>query len=559
MSIRKNQPQLKQARQQVMANTQILQNLIPPTVSYTTQGHVLIIGPEDLARLAADKLSTMASRVILANEAITNQDETHLEAVMNAATDVESYYNKLASVKGFLGQFQVKVEGESGITELSVVAIRQAHFDIVLDLSHSPCISLEMLPPGYFYVGQDSDSLADAIASIPELIGEFDKPRYVRVNSDICAHDKHGLNGCNRCLNFCPADAISSVAHKIEIDPYLCHGAGSCTNACPTGALSYDLPTPASLHTYLEKLISRYRQEAQTAPVILFHDNEAGAEWINEQLSGDVLPVAMEEITVASIDHWLAALANGAREILILHTPVTAPTLLQMLKGESTLANRILDQMGQPQRIRLITPSELTQLDEALAISLAWPVIMPMTLNAIEPNTNVKRNIMFQAIDHLNGQAAGVDDVLTMANIPYGMVSINSDKCTLCLSCVSTCPTQALKDGGDAPALKFVEQDCVQCGLCEAACPENVISLLPQINFNQSTRQQVQVLKHEPPFECIRCGSEFATQSMVKKIIEMVGEHSAFSANIERLKMCGDCRVKDMFEDILDDPEKQLQ
>ncbi|MGI2115751.1 4Fe-4S binding protein [Shewanella frigidimarina] len=559
MSIRKNQPQLKQARQQVMANTQILQNLIPPTVSYTTQGHVLIIGPEDLARLAADKLSTMASRVILANEAITNQDETHLEAVMNAATDVESYYNKLASVKGFLGQFQVKVEGESGISELSVVAIRQAHFDIVLDLSHSPCINLEMLPPGYFYVGQDSDLLADAIASIPELIGEFDKPRYVRVNSDICAHDKHGLNGCNRCLNFCPADAISSVAHKIEIDPYLCHGAGSCTNACPTGALSYDLPTPASLHTYLEKLISRYRQEAQTAPVILFHDNETGAEWINEQLSGDVLPVAMEEITVASIDHWLAALANGAREILILHTPATAPTLLQMLKGESTLANRILDQMGQPQRIRLITPSELTQLDDALAVSLAWPVIMPITLSAIEPNTNVKRSIMFQAIDHLNSQAAGVDDVLTMANIPYGMVSINSEKCTLCLSCVATCPTQALKDGGDAPALKFVEQDCVQCGLCEAACPENVISLLPQINFNQSARQQVQVLKHEPPFECIRCGSEFATQSMVKKIIEMVGEHSAFSANIERLKMCGDCRVKDMFEDILDDPEKQLQ
>ncbi|WP_352289750.1 4Fe-4S dicluster domain-containing protein, partial [Psychrobacter sp. GW64-MNA-CIBAN-0177] len=80
--------------------------------------------------------------------------------------------------------------------------------------------------------GQDSALLADAIANIPDLIGEFDKPRYVRVNSDICAHDKHGLNGCNRCLNFCPADAISSVAHKIEIDPYLCHGAGSCTNAC---------------------------------------------------------------------------------------------------------------------------------------------------------------------------------------------------------------------------------------------------------------------------------------------------------------------------------------
>ena len=47
-----NQTQLalKQARQNVLAQTQILQNLIPPTVSYTTEGTVLIIGPEDLAR-----------------------------------------------------------------------------------------------------------------------------------------------------------------------------------------------------------------------------------------------------------------------------------------------------------------------------------------------------------------------------------------------------------------------------------------------------------------------------------------------------------------------------
>ncbi|MGI2171932.1 4Fe-4S binding protein [Shewanella sp. MF05960] len=561
MSIIKNQPMLKQARQQVMANTQILQNLIPPTVSYTTQGNVLVIGPEDLARLAADKLSTMNSCVILANEAITSQDEAHLEAVMNAATQVESYYNKLVSIKGFLGQFQVKVEGDNGISELSVVAIRQAHFDIVLDLSHSPSINLEMLPPGYFYVGQDKALLADALEQIPDLVGQFDKPRYVKVNHDICAHNKHGLNGCNRCLNFCPADAISSVAQKIEIDPYLCHGAGSCTNACPTGALSYDLPTPKSLHAYLEKLVSRYRQQAQTAPVVLFHDNEAGAQFISDELSGDVLPVAMEEITVASIDHWMTTLAYGAREVLILNTPATAPTLTQMLKGELALANRILDEMGQPQRIRLISPEDLKDLEPALTISLAWPVIMPMVVNQadIAPTSNAKRSLLFQAIDHLNSQAAAVVNVMPLANIPYGMVSINSDKCTLCMSCVATCPTQALKDGGDTPALKFTEQDCVQCGLCEAACPEKVISLIPQINFNPQQRQQIQILKEEPPFECIRCGSEFATQSMIHKMVEMVGAHSAFSANIERLKMCGDCRVKDMFEDILDDPEKQLR
>ncbi|MCW3172290.1 4Fe-4S binding protein [Shewanella subflava] len=560
MSMRQSQSELKNARQQVMSRTQILQNLIPPTVSYTTQGHVLIIGPEDLARLAADSLSMMASRVVLANESITSQDEAHLEKVMNAAEGVDSFYNKLKSIKGFLGQFQVSVESDAGgVAELSVVAIRQAHFDIILDLSSAPCINLEMLPAGYFYVGQDTHKLADAIEQIPDLVGEFDKPRYVKVNSDICAHHRNGINGCNRCLNFCPADAISSIEQKIEIDPYLCHGAGSCTNLCPTGAISYDLPTPKSLHAYLEKLISRYRAEAQVAPVILFHDNLLGGELITDTLAGDVLPVALEEITVASIDHWLAALAHGAREVLILNTDATAPTLTQMLQGELTLANRILDEMGQPQRLRLISALDLATLEQPLAISTTWPVIVPMTVITDAGASNAKRDILYQAIDHLNSQAGAIQTQLALANVPYGQVKLNVDKCTLCMSCVSTCPTQALKDGGEIPALRFVEQDCVQCGLCESSCPENVISLVPQINFDQQSRQAVTTLKEEAPFECIRCGSAFATQSMVHKMVEMVGAHSAFSANIERLKMCGDCRVKDMFEDILQDPEKQLR
>ena len=549
-----NLAHLKQVRQQVLGQTQILQNLIPPTVSYTTEGNVLVIGPEDLARLAADKLTNMGQRAILANESITSQDEEHLEKVMNAAEDVESYYNKLIEIKGFLGQFQVKVEHDDGTADLSLVAIRKAHFDLILDLSQSPCINLEMLPPGYFYVGQDEAKLMDAIAQLPELIGEFDKPRYVKVNSDICAHHRNGIDGCNRCLNFCPADAIASVDHKIEIDPYLCHGAGSCTNACPTGAISYDLPTPQALHSYLNKLVTRFRSAAQTAPVILFHDASLGASLISDELPGAILPIELEEITVASMDHWMAALAWGARQILVLNTEATAPTLTQMLNGELKLANEILDEMGQPQRVSVIEAKQIAELAALIEPSASWPVIVPGEFAA-----TTKRETLYAAIDHLNSQAASTDACLSKSNIPYGKVSVNTDNCTLCLSCVSTCPTQALTDGGDKPALYFVEQDCVQCGLCESACPEKVISLTPQINFDAAARQSRQTLNEEAPFECIRCGTPFATQSMVQRMLDVVGGHSAFSANTERLKMCSDCRVKDMFEDILQDPEKQLR
>ncbi len=63
-----------------------------------------------------------------------------------------------------------------------------------------------------------------------------------------------------------------------------------------------------------------------------------------------------------------------------------------------------------------------------------------------------------------------------------------SEACTLCLSCVSaSCPTGALSDNPDRPMLRFTEDACVQCGLCEKTCPENVITLKPQIDFRAVT------------------------------------------------------------------------
>ncbi|MEI6860214.1 MAG: 4Fe-4S binding protein [Shewanella sp.] len=553
----KSQVELQGIRQQVLANTQVLQNLIPPTVSYTTEGNVLVIGPEDLARLAADRLSHVGKIAILANESITSQNEDHLEKVMAAAEGIESFYNKLIEIKGFLGQFQVKVESgneQDAAIDLSLAAIRKAHFDLILDLSQSPCINLEMLPPGYFYVGQDQAKLEDAVNQLPELIGEFDKPRYVKVNSEVCAHTRNGIYGCDRCLNFCPADAIQSIDKMIEIDPYLCHGAGSCTNVCPTGAISYDLPTPQALHSYLHKLVTRFSEQAHVAPVILFHDEANGAALLSNDLPGVVIPVALEEVTVASIDHWMSSLAWGARQILVLNTAATAPTLTQLLQGDLKLANDILSEMGQPQRISVVNESSIGELSDLLEVSSNWPVIVPGEFAA-----TTKRNTLYAAIDHLNEQAASVSSHLIQSNLPYGLVSVNTDSCTLCLSCVSTCPTQALTDGGDKPALNFLEQDCVQCGLCEKACPENAISLISQMNFDKSERQSCKTLKEEDPFECISCGIPFATKSMIQRMQEVIGGHSAFSANTERLKMCSDCRVKDMFEDILQDPEKQLR
>jgi ferredoxin len=49
------------------------------------------------------------------------------------------------------------------------------------------------------------------------------------------------------------------------------------------------------------------------------------------------------------------------------------------------------------------------------------------------------------------------------------------------------------------PELRFTESACVQCGICEATCPENAITLSPGIDFAawDSPRR---LLHEEEPF-----------------------------------------------------------
>ena len=94
--------------------------------------------------------------------------------------------------------------------------------------------------------------------------------------------------------------------------------------------------------------------------------------------------------------------------------------------------------------------------------------------------------------------------------------------------------------------LRFAEQACVQCGLCQSTCPEKVITLKPQLDFGAGSRG-TRVLKEETPYCCIRCSKPFGVRSTIERVVaKLAGTHWMFTQSPERLdliRMCDECRV----------------
>jgi len=117
----------------------------------------------------------------------------------------------------------------------------------------------------------------------------------------------------------------------------------------------------------------------------------------------------------------------------------------------------------------------------------------------------------------------------------------------LCLSCVSACPASALQDNAERPQLRFIEKNCVQCGLCATTCPENAIELQPRLLLTEQ-RRQPRVINEAEPYRCIRCQKPFGTLKGIEAMLGKLTGHSMFQGQaLERLKMCGDCRVVDLY------------
>ncbi len=168
-----------------------------------------------------------------------------------------------------------------------------------------------------------------------------------------------------------------------------------------------------------------------------------------------------------------------------------------------------------------------------------------------------KRQVARTAAFLLNADAPSQQDVIALPDgAPYGRISINTEGCTMCLACVSACPMGAIRDNPDLPQVRFIEQDCVQCGLCRTTCPESVITLEARLNLTNEAMSPA-ILNEEEPAECTRCGKAFGTKSSIERIVaQLAGKHSMFQSEDAQnlIRMCDDCRIIQQTENMAGEP-----
>ena len=450
-------------------------------------------------------------------------------------------------------------------------------FDVVLDLrgdKASPTFTSHALPQGYFrWDGQNLQTLL----KVRELVGEFEKPRFFAYKQKLCAHSRNEQTGCNACIDICSAEAVRSdkSRQQIVVNPNLCVGCGACTTVCPTGALTYAYPRPAEQGSKIRTLLSAYQAAGGRDAALLLHSQDKGQALIDDLGRGAqlklmqgvparVMPMALWHTASVGMELWLSAVAYGARQVMVLLTSEEAPQYRTALMEQMAVAQSLLHGLGYTGvHFQLIEAKSASSLDadlQRLAARSLKAANLP-TGPAVAARHAVqaeKRSNLELVIDHLMAQSPVMAQdesarpkalALPTAGSPFGNIVVDGSKCTLCMSCVGTCPSSALQDNPLQPEIRFVEKNCVQCGLCAKTCPEDAIKLEPRLSLLPE-RQQPRVLHGSPPYACIRCSKPFGTLKGIETMLGRLSGHSMFQgAALERLKMCGDCRVVDMFTD----------
>ncbi|MCH5312971.1 MAG: 4Fe-4S binding protein [Helicobacter sp.] len=427
------------------------------------------------------------------------------------------------SLRGHLGDFTLTFKNTQGNAE----SLKTSQVVSFAPLEHLSNYKGVHTPDMY----ESADSMLEALLS---LCGEHTYSHHIILNPQYCQYQgrrplSNGECVCGHCVDICPTMGISSNAKStlLELSAIDCIACGKCVSVCPTGSLEREGDGFISF-------TERARLYKGFIPLIVAQKDIEKIDFVNDfqQLRKHnplILPFILQGPNMLNITYLLSLLQECSAPI-ILYSPL-GEHIFKDIESLNTIYERIFAKVAIYDFATLQAPNTLQPIAHTHYI--------------YTPTENESSKNIFSERLHFWVKQESYGEV-ALRNC--ATLKIDSKHCTLCLSCVEACNTNALMNNNASFELLYKPSLCTDCGYCVASCAENVLHLQSH-TFNLAAQSfEYNVIASDEPFRCVECNKIFATQKSIEKIKQILAPaFSADSSKLRSLECCADCKVKVMF------------
>ena len=350
---------------------------------------------------------------------------------------------------------------------------------------------------------------------------------YVGLDSDLCLyHHKRG-EICAACASLCPSVAIlkNTEQKELVLSPIDCVACGRCVSICPSGAMENLVLTRASVI----KIASLYKGKT---PLLMCETDLA-----NVRFKNNILPFILPSGGVLDFDNLLSVVL-GCGSAIIIYLKEFLPAVNESIE----LANEIFSRaFGKKLIFACSDENKLAKIMDNISFESIGDFELNENLNKFTSTASKLKMIVSNR---------DLGEFIAAPSISHAKISVDEDKCTLCLSCAGACPTGALLADSTNNALCFNESLCVGCDYCIQSCAEKDTIFITRGKMRLNDEYFMpKVLAKDELFACAMCGKEFATKKAIERVASMMS--ASFGDDMNKLKSlycCSDCKAQMMIE-----------
>lgn len=426
-------------------------------------------------------------------------------------------------LNGSLGRFQLLYTQDSKTLSLEVAQV--VFFTRFASVQHSK---------GVHWVNE-YHSPKELLESLHSFIGAYSYTSPIVFSPNLCEfwHRRPKRNAddgyCHKCSDVCQSFGVFRDDKKGEIvlSSPDCIACGDCVSVCPTGALQRESESLESL---------TYQAQMYKGSIPILHAKSHSKEVIAALRSSPnplALPFVLGQPHILNVTSLLSIVQESGAMAIVYAQP--SEFVREGVDSFNALCEAIFG-----------TKCVLLAHDEAeLCACLQEARVLDCVHYTYTPRADEGAKEIFsqRAYAWVRGGAFG-----RVSMQHSGNVLIDSQKCTLCLSCVDACNTKALINEGSSFSLLFKQSLCTGCGYCADTCAEQVIRIESNVLDAQSSSFEYTQKAFDEPFKCVECGKVFATTKSINKIKNILLPTMAGDIIKQRgLECCGDCKIKLIF------------